>query len=770
MNIHWISAAAGTGKTFFITHSICKLILQGVNPDNILCLSFSQAAANEMKNRIYKIMYKIKNKQEDIHLADIIIPKNVDEVVKKFFKSPIHFHTIHSYALKIIRSVNPHITVIEEMETKKLLEQAIAENLKDATFIPVLHELQDHIACLNTYLFDLLNITQTSGLTNNYSCNFPTLPKVKISNALQKALKKNDAKLLKVLQNNDIDVIIKHVLTQQHIVKKNIISSHFVKNHQEEHQELQKLLQIIFEYNRDKLNYIACNKSKILTDNINRILYTFQQSKDKKQLLDFQDIISYATNIIRRQEHLSLLFDTRNIEHIFLDEAQDTHAIQWTFIKALFHHLIQLHYVSLWIVGDVNQTIYNFNGNINKTYQHMYSAFKTLANNFRMEFYEYELTTCYRSTQMIVDYVNEVMANHQTEMNITSAIRHTEGIVEVLPPIEFQEKNSQKWEITEPNIAPWIQECIDVIQKVMQRPLITEMRMPRYDDILILIRKRTHHLLILLQQLNQKNIPIREHPFSLMEEPLIKDILNIIRVIYNPDTDFALASLLKSPYFKWTDNDLLEIAWQKTDSIFKQLDPLIPKHAQVLTTIKRWQSFPKTTHAFFAKLIFSDDFGQKLMSTEFYHTLLAFWEYVQNYPSNSLSQFVLQEQTKYVPFKINISGVKISTIHAAKGQEAPIVICTDAYAYYSPAALVAKTPIIFNGTILLPMNHPKVNSIKHALYLNEKQKKKNMMYVALTRSKEQIYILSCMNDKNNTSFEKFISNAYEVKKVCKISS
>ena len=136
----WVSASAGSGKTKIIIDRIINLVLNGTSPENILCLTFTKAAAKEMENRLYtKIVNWASMNDKDIYktLLNIMTTTPSPEMVflaKNIFNNilnnnqSIKIQTIHSFCEKIIKKLSmktglyPHFKVINEIESFSLLK------------------------------------------------------------------------------------------------------------------------------------------------------------------------------------------------------------------------------------------------------------------------------------------------------------------------------------------------------------------------------------------------------------------------------------------------------------------------------------------------------------------------------------------------------------------------------------------------------------------------------------------------------------------------
>lgn len=553
----------------------------------------------------------------------------------------------------------------------------------------------------------------------------------------------------------------------------------------------------------DKINSlkIAQNTAALLkiTDTV---LANYSLLKRQNSLLDYNDLIVETNKMLSNPDYMDwvkLKMDG-SFDHILIDESQDTNHQQWNIIKALSEDFFSGEGASsksrsIFIVGDEKQSIYGFQGADPNISRDIFNFFKNrLGDNLK----KIELNNSFRSAKKILQAVDEVFSDEKRSAAISKispfsahqAIRDNVGKVEIWPQlqkakIEKKEK-TYEWQIDFDKEKPPTE--AEVLAEIIARKIRfrVESKNAKYGDFMILLRTRTNGFdKALVKYFHQYEIPftsVSKVKFS--DNLLIQDLLSAAKFVNLPQDDLNLASLLKSPIFEVLEDDLLEICLKKNydeSFILKALESL-PKFSQLKKDLDNLIAKSKTLNCFefFYFLLNEKNCQQKFIAefgleslTLMDNFLLSVGDFSQNFSPHL--QIFLDFVEKINP-EISLSSdnqnhVKISTIHSAKGLQAPIVIIPDcAYNLYQlpsfkEEVLWTEFKSGFKET-KIPIWCRKKNE-ENKIVENQRQIKSKetedeylrLLYVAMTRAENELYIGGFGNSKDQKSWYEIIKSS-----------
>lgn len=539
----------------------------------------------------------------------------------------------------------------------------------------------------------------------------------------------------------------------------------------------------------DKLNSLKIAKNTtLLLHFIDQILENYSQLKKQNSFLDYNDLIIETNKLLANpdfSEWVKMKMDG-TFDHILIDESQDTNHQQWNIIKALSEDFFSglsssSKSRSIFIVGDEKQSIYSFQGAEPNISSEIFSYFEEKLGS---QLKKIELNNSFRSTQKILQAVDLVFENPERKKAISKvshfkehkAIREGAGIVEIWPQIRSEKKEKEEknyeWQI---NFAAKDDEKEqEILAQIIaskiknwvenRRPLENRSRPVEYGDFMILLRNRTNGFAENLGKFfHQFNIPfssISKVKFS--DSLLIQDLLAAAKFALLQDDDLNLACLLKSPIFEISEEDLLEICLEKNQrktTIYKALKHL-EKFAELKSDLDLLISKSQKLNCFefFYFLLYEQNNQKNIISRFGYEALeivskftLSVFDFCQN-SSPSLQKFL--EFIEKIDPEISLveeenNRVKITTIHSAKGLQAPIVIIPDC-CYNFNQLLGSREEISwvdFAQEDKFPIWCSKKsdeNEIlkKHrkAKLLEAKEEYLRLLYVAMTRAEDELYI------------------------------
>ncbi len=531
-----------------------------------------------------------------------------------------------------------------------------------------------------------------------------------------------------------------------------------------------------------------------------RMLEHYQRIKRERRLLDFADLEWNAYRLLNHPEHahwVQYKLDQR-IDHLLIDEFQDTNPTQWRLILPLLEEMAagSERMRSLFIVGDAKQSIYRFRrGN---------PRLLNIASEWMQQHLDagsINLDHSWRSSPAVIDTVNWIFQHPEMEHLLTDFKAHSThqqdlwGRVELWPLIEAEaetvatEAPGLRNPLQQPRTITLdhrhYREGRAIARRIQQ---LVEQKTADYNDILILMRSRTH-LADYEAALRDSDIPyLSLDRGSLLQSLEIRDLEALLIVLMTPQDNLSLAQVLRSPVFSASDDDLMLLArtadgpWiERLDTLCNTLDAnhalsrarrllgswrslagRIPIHDLLerifheSNLLKRYQAaFPATqvarVHANltrFIELALETDAGR-------YPTLPRFLDRVRQ-----LRTLEKEGPNQATPQSDQNQRVCLLTIHAAKGLEAPVVFLVDSARHgNSPPGCqtLVRWPAEADrpDDFMLLSNSKLRDNISNARYALEQEEEQresaNLLYVALTRAKNMLVISGCAPSSANRS-------------------
>lgn len=448
-----------------------------------------------------------------------------------------------------------------------------------------------------------------------------------------------------------------------------------------------------------------------------RLIGRYERLKSGRGFLDFGDLITRTVRLLSREDAgawVQYKLD-RGIDHILLDEAQDTSPDQWEVVRRLAAEFFAGAGArdevrrTMFAVGDEKQSIYSFQGADPTSFAASKTLFSRLVTAARRSFREVPLHMSFRSTADVLEAVDRVFDDPETRRGLSefktahSAVRRDEpGYVELWPSLPTgADQEEDDW--TKPvdhlaapavklaeritsTIAGWIADG-ELIEGQGRR--VTP------GDVLVLVRKRDAFMNALSRALKRADIPVAgADRLRLAEHIAVKDLLALGRFLLLSEDDLSLAAVLKSPIFGLTEEDLFEIAarrpkTQPLEAALRLKAEGDERLARVRETLVRWRgeaSF-KAPFEFYSGVLQRDGVRGRMiarlgnaagdMLDEFLSFCLAYEQ--PGLPGLEALIAALETSSPEIRREMDQTRgeVRIMTVHAAKGLEAPIVFLVD---------------------------------------------------------------------------------------------
>lgn len=514
------------------------------------------------------------------------------------------------------------------------------------------------------------------------------------------------------------------------------------------------------------------------------MLGTYERQKADQSLVDFHDLIHKTLALLTRKDAADWIKYKLDggLEQVLVDEAQDTGPMQWRIIGQIIAEYFagegrdKARARTIFAVGDIKQSIYSFQGADPDSMDMYHKAFRHDANAATQTWDDVPLDTSFRTAQDILDVVDAVSPMSWGDTTHLAGKTQT-GRVELFPAIEYikasketavpwtppiASKNTSNKQILINQLADHIKNLIDGRIAIPSK----DNKAVTAGDILILVKSRNHYPAALIQALRKRDIEVAGlDRFKLSDDTSIKDILCLIRWALFDSDDLSLATILKSPFIGWDDAQLGDAAIGRRNRLIdaiKDKDPNV--HAWLMD-----MKYQITRQPIDVALRYIIDapcpaapqksalyaFQSRLGTTcvDALEQWLDFIDVLEPEHKSALA-FLSHMDTHDHDIKRelegeNATGVRIMTIHGAKGLEAPIVYLIDT---------MFTTSSIEKADNLQWIDHPKGAQVplwatRKDLFspqLSEaietaKQKQREeyyrLLYVAMTRAKDGLFIL-----------------------------
>jgi ATP-dependent helicase/nuclease subunit A len=536
----------------------------------------------------------------------------------------------------------------------------------------------------------------------------------------------------------------------------------------------------------------------------------YERRKRAEAVLDYDDLIIKTSNLLSRADAAAwvLYKIDGGVDHILVDEAQDTNPQQWTIIERLAEEFFAGAGAAangkprtLFAVGDEKQSIYSFQGADPARFGATGRAFKRRAEAAGLIWHEVPLNLSFRSTVPILDAVDQVFANPAAAQGLmpvaTTVIKHhahregEAGLVEL-----WETETETKPEPAEA-FEPWNEEahgarsvdqlCRRIADQIKRwltegEDLPSEGRKVKAGDILILVRRRDPFTTPMIRALKREGVAVAgADRMRLMDQLAVQDLVALADVLLMPEDDLALAVVLKSPLFGLDDAALFDLAYERRPrSLWSQLKDKAQedaRFAEAWTRLSAWLSRADylPPYEFFSELLGAEgQLMRKRMLTrlgpeaaeaidEFLDLALAY----DREAAPSLQGFISRLRTDDIEIKRDMEQdrdeVRIMTVHGAKGLQAPIVFLPDTCMLPRPQGprlfplpRPGASPGEVGHLVWPPAGHSDLAALagaKAALRQADHEEYHRLLYVAMTRARDRLYLCGWQGQKEKPETE-----------------
>ena len=671
----WVQANAGTGKTSVLTARLLRILFRSDEPiGGILCLTYTNAAAGEMKNRILAALrgWAMANDQELRELLggiSIHNPPTDDDIAHarriffKYIDSPdlLKIKTIHGFCEEVLHrfpteaGISPSWSLISDAPQKVLLNDALNNLINSPTNDARTVSAFNHIVgVMSEYkLDDLLdnierqykNFFVVNNFDNYRNYFIDTIEKILKINT-KKNIEKAPNKLKKILEfaraekkpTRALENLI--YLTEKYIDNSIDFQEYKFAYLTKTETPIQKGL---------NYEYLSAERERVLAANayqINKQIYMatvalfdlsaafakkYAELKQNLNVLDFEDLILYTHRSFSNPENMGWVLSQMDfsLSHILVDEAQDTGPLQWELLQMLSGDFFaegdrSKLPRSLFVVGDTKQSIYGFQGADPNAFASSRAQIAAQIKNSARQIREVPLTQSFRSVEPILKTVDMFFGDANVAVqtgfvnNPHKCFRICERgcavVHELATPGDRETSVARK---------EYIREIGDKIEKI----LATGKYKPH--DIMILVQNRNPFATPMANELKRRGIEVAgSDRIVLPNFPVVRDLMNLLRFCINPADDYSLACVLKSPLFGLNDAAVYKVCTtrnqentrRRTDAggfmpvtIFEILETMHPEIYSILNDFIE-KSRVWGPYSFFTYVLNSNDTRKKFIA------------------------------------------------------------------------------------------------------------------------------------------------------------
>lgn len=834
----WLSASAGTGKTHVLTARVFRLLLQGVRPENILCLTFTKAGAAEMADRIHDRLAAWVQMDGPALAADLLAlgedhGPEMQEQARRLFAEVLEstggglrIQTIHGFCQQLLAAfpleadLAPGFRPLDQREQSALARQSLAdlavraEEGQDEALIAALQAISLRLGEGGAEHFLLRCAARGDAMDALPMAIAPWL-------AAELGLPDGDidAWLAERCGDDMFDMRTLDRLTQANadwgkargLERCDRIAAWRALDPMGRAAGLGDLHRAWAKTDGDIIDakgwvppvdgyaewsarlHGACGEliaTKLRADYAAVLAQALHAGRayarayaDAKRLagaVDFDDLIARTAALLERDgiaEWIRYKLDQR-IDHILVDEAQDTNAAQWRIVRTLAAEFFAGDGAkgdrvrTVFTVGDFKQAIFGFQGTSPQNFAAAKILFERDAGHAGHDFHNLSLDRSFRSTPAVLDVVDRTIATVQAErlgldpgeVRHDSANRHP-GEVQLWKPVlahlNEDAEGEEDWaadqeRVLAARIAREIRQWIDggLMLESRGRPV-------RAGDIMILVRRRSELARLIVARLYEEKVAVAGIDRLRLNAPLaVRDLLAALRFAVQPEDELNLAALLVSPLIGWTQDELMHRSMGRRTGLWRHLGrTLDDTRLQPLRDLLGMADLTTPYRYLEAILSGAMDGRRRLiqrLGTEAADPIEELLNAALSFESDehpSLQRFIDWFDRGEVEIVRDAAGqgdmLRLLTVHGAKGLQAPIVILADAC--LDPDAGNRSDSLEWNGLpILAPRKAERdgpIGEVAEAAARVERQEHWRLLYVALTRAEEKLVVAGSLGPR-----------------------
>jgi len=840
----WFAANAGAGKTRVLVDRVLRLLLTGTSPARILCLTFTKAAAAEMANRLAERLGEWAAMADDALAEDLenltgTVPETGNLITaRRLFAQTLEapgglkIHTIHAFCESLLgrfpleAGIAPHFSVIDERTTAELRREA-----RDRLLLRAFGRDGEQVAAALATLAGLIDEEALDRVIGELDRQRGRLRRMLARHGSIDGVLDGARAALGLHSGDDADSLLAEArrVDADALARACAALDAGTANDRDRAGQIRAWLAGRSDFRADYvpvfLTAAGAPRKKLTTKGVlaadpgaedilfaeqarvaalldrlkaldlvaatralltlgAALLDTYEGLKRERALMDYDDLIDGARRLLGDRGGVSwVLFKLDGgLDHILLDEAQDTSPDQWRIVAALAEEFFAGEGAreaarTLFVVGDEKQSIYSFQGADPDRFDAMRAHFAAQAEAAERPWRNVDMPLSFRSARTVLGAVDRVFEDPGARDGLDAAggvIRHfafrdgAAGRVELWPTETPEEQ---------PDLDPW---DAPLDQVSVQSPparlaariaaqiatwlenkeiLPSQGRPIEPDDIMILVRRRGAFAEQMVRALKDRDIPVAgSDRMILTEQMAVMDLLALGRFVLLPEDDLTLAEVLKGPLIGFDDEDLFALAWNRGE---RRLWPVLREHEE-----PRFAAAARKLEALLAKADFTPPF-------EFYAELLGrgggrrdLLARLGRDAADPIDEFLglaLQYERDHVPslqgfltwveagdtqvkrdLEQSQGVVRVMTVHGSKGLQANIVLLPDTCAV-PDSRLDSKVYWDEDDDYALWVPHRDggvalTEDFRDAAKRRGLREYRRLLYVAMTRARDRLYV------------------------------
>ncbi len=839
----WVSANAGAGKTKVLTDRVVRLLLAGSLPGRILCLTFTKAAAANMAIRVFERLGRWVTMDDDSLVAELTElegHKPTRQQVKlartlfaRAVETPggLKIDTIHAFCERLLHlvpfeaNVPARFAVLDESQTDEMLAQAVKNVLADASNGNFPH-LKDALDIISV---EAVGDALMSALNAALRCKDALHDPAGIARLRQELGLKPDETLASIelamleggLKPENWPAVAQDLLRGKATDQKRAASLIAAAEASEPSAKLEHYLSVfltdtgtprkgsafltkdIDEGLKERLldeqsriwNLIDKQKAARAVERTQALFLLAAEIHDRVEnqkmrlgALDFQDLIDKTLTLLSRGDTAWVLYKLdRGIDHVLIDEAQDTNPQQWDILRKITEDFTAgegaggKRVRTLFAVGDPKQSIYGFQGAAPQEFETTRRDWSKKVREAELPFEDVSLTMSFRSGRAVLSAVDATFAVERNFKGLSfedkaigtvheSARPHAPGLVELWPtetPAAEEEPEAWVLPVDEPEQqSPPVVVARRIAQAVKCWTTKGDEHGRKWSagDVLVLVRKRGAAFEAVIRALKEAGVPVAgADRLNIGEHIAVLDLVAAGRAALLPDDDLTLATALKSPLVGLTDDDLIRIAAGRADD--ESLHAALARHAETgdakaqrgCEALQAWRELAAShgPFGFFTTLLGPRGGRSQLVARlgseagDAIDAFLCFAHQSEMTETPSLTVFLNRFESASHTIKRDLDSVndevRVMTVHGAKGLEAPIVILIDGCEVLGrdPPLLQIRTKTGHTIPVWSPGKNSDCGIMEEArdlLHAKGYEEHNRLLYVAMTRAKDRLVI------------------------------
>jgi len=833
----WASANAGSGKTHVLTQRVIRLLLQGEDPAKILCITFTKAAAATMATRVFNTLAAWTMLDDEAltqAIRDIGVAPNAGALgrARRLFalalETPggLKVQTIHAFCTRLLHQfpfeagVAAGFEVLDDATQSELLEQLSLDVMlegaanpdtatgraleiaftaaADQTFRDLIREAVGKRDAITAWVARagsvgnaIAQLSASLGIGDHESAqdfedrilseagissaHWPDLAAVFLTGSktdCEQADRLNAA--FASTGSERLSQYLSVFCTGTGSPRARLVTKKVAEAHPEWAERIGKEQERILELLNHQRAAACRDRTRALVTIAHEVIRRYRGEKTRRGLLDYDDLIDRTLELFRRTSAAWVLYKLDlGINHLLLDEAQDTSPKQWEIIDTLVSEFTSGEGArsvkrTMFAVGDDKQSIYSFQGANPVLFDEYHRKFRKAFESAEQVWTPVKLKTSFRSLPSILDAVDDVFKRPQAHQGFATDKAGTAhealpglapGTVEIWPLMVAEPKRDiEGWDApfdtaseTSPQVRP--------ARRIARHVAIWNRNGGKSGDVLILVRQRGPLFEAIIRALKGAGLPVAgADRMVLVEHIAVMDLMALADALLLPEDDLALASVLKSPLFGLTDDDLFRIAWNRGR---RSLRAALSANGDFASVAQRLNTLGEAAlrdspFTFYARLLGPGNGRRQFLERlglEANDALDEFLNLALDYEKReapSLQGFVAWLRAVNAEVKRDMEmgrdELRVMTVHGAKGLEAKTVILADTTGKpegsHPPRLIEIGLPggngVVWTGS--KDEDPAIVGEARKAAQDAQADEYRRLLYVAMTRAEQRLVV------------------------------